>query len=42
MRAGSNARAARLVAGRTVLVPAGGLTGKQASRDPQLVAYGVT
>jgi alcohol dehydrogenase (cytochrome c) len=29
------------VAGHTVLVPAGGVTGKQPSRDPQLVAYTV-
>ena len=29
------------VAGHTVLVPAGGITGKQPSRAPQLVAYAV-
>jgi outer membrane protein assembly factor BamB len=30
------------IAGHTVLVPAGGVTGKQPSRNPQLVAYTVT
>ncbi len=29
------------IAGRTVLVPAGGITGRNPSRDPQLVAYSV-